>query len=326
MMRDVVIVCGGAGYIGSHVCKALHDVGYYPVVYDNLSGGYAQAVRWGMLEVGDLRDKETLFKVFERYKPTGVLMLAGLIAAGESVNKPLDYWDNNLCSLINIVEACLKYEVGDIVFSSTAAVYCQSEVRLSEDALIGPINPYGESKLASENFLKSCATAYGLKVVILRYFNAAGADVEAGLGEAHEPETHLIPLGIRATINKKPIRVFGSDYATKDGTCVRDYIHVKDLAVAHMKALEYLRKDGGEIVFNLGNAQGYSVLEVLSSISEHLRIPVKIDFVERRIGDPPILIADNEKAASILSWVPQYSDLQSIISSAVAWEKQQIKV
>lgn len=326
MMRDVIIVCGGAGYIGSHVCKALHDAGYYPVVYDNLSGGYASAVRWGALEVGDLRDKKSLSRVFERYKPAGVLMLAGLIAAGESVTKPLEYWDNNFHSLINLVEACIKFEVRNVVFSSTAAVYHHDEKPLSEEAKIGPINPYGESKLASELFLKSCIAAYGLKVVILRYFNAAGADVESGLGEAHEPETHLIPLGIRAILSGESFRVFGNDYSTEDGTCVRDYIHVKDLAIAHVKALEYLLGGGREVVFNLGNARGYSVLEVLYAIGKQLNLPVEPDFVGRRVGDPPSLVAKNEKAATILSWVPKYSDLQSIISSAVAWEQHQMKV
>ena len=316
-----ILVVGGAGYIGSHACKALAAAGYEPVVYDNLVAGHEWAVKWGPLERGDLLDRARLDDVIARHAPAGAMHFASLINVGDSVHRPGLYWRNNVAGTINLCDAAAEAGIGAMVFSSTCAVYAPSDApTLTEDLPIGPINPYGSTKRAIETMLDDFETAFGLRSVVLRYFNAAGADADGGIGEAHDPETHLIPLALAAVAGDRgPLRIFGTDYPTPDGTCVRDYIHVSDLADAHVLALRRLLAGGGSDVFNLGAGRGHSVREVLAAVAKAAGAPVPAEEDERRAGDAVRLVADISHARKVLGWAPRHSSLDRIVETAWAW-------
>ncbi|MEE8294671.1 MAG: UDP-glucose 4-epimerase GalE [Sphingomonadales bacterium] len=322
-MSRNILVLGGAGYVGSHTCKALSEAGYNPVVYDNLSQGFEWAVRWGPLEVGDARAEARLREVFAKYQPAALFHFAGFIAVGESVQKPDLYYDNNINGLLSVLKIAREFEVKNMVFSSSAAIYGNPEkTPIPEDHPKKILNPYAATKYMSELMLGDYDKAFGFGSVSLRYFNAAGADANGEAGEAHEPETHLIPLAFRALYDPGfTLSVFGSDYDTADGTAVRDYVHVTDLADAHVRALKYLEKGGASAAFNLGSGKGYSVREIIKTIEEVAGKPLRSKEAPRRAGDPAILVADIKKAEKVLGWVPNYSDLETIIKTADAWEK-----
>ena len=320
-MSQAVLVTGGAGYIGSHACKALAGAGFQPVVFDNLSRGHREAVRWGPLVEGDLADRQRLCAALIEHKVEAVMHFAAYAYVGESVTDPALYYRNNLGGTLSLLEAMRKAGVGEIVFSSTCATYgIPHGVPIREDAPQRPVNPYGETKLAIERALHWYAAAYGLRSVSLRYFNAAGADPEGEIGEHHEPETHLVPLVLQAALGHGPhIEIYGTDYPTPDGTAIRDYVHVCDLAIAHLRALERLRGGGGSAAVNLGTGQGHSVREVIAAaeLASGRKVPARA--APRRPGDPPALVADPSLAGEILGWHPQHSDLDTIIRTSLAW-------
>ncbi|RDD61318.1 UDP-glucose 4-epimerase GalE [Ferruginivarius sediminum] len=320
-MAERVLVTGGAGYVGSHACKALAGAGYEPICLDDLSGGHTWAVKWGPLERANLMDEGAVDAVMARYRPSAVLHFAGLIAVGQSVREPGRYYRANVGTLLSLLDAMRRQGVGRIVFSSSAAVYGDPvEVPIPETHPLAPVNPYGASKRMCERILADCAAAGDVSAVSLRYFNAAAADPDSDIGEAHDPETHLIPLAIRAASEPGfTLRVFGDDYPTPDGTAVRDYIHVSDLADAHVAALRYLQAGGDTTALNLGTGQGHSVLEVLRAAGEVLGRPVKRTMAPRRDGDPPRLVADPSRARRILAWEPRYSELRTIVETAARW-------
>lgn len=317
-----VLVTGGAGYIGSHACKALALAGHEPVVYDSLEFGFRDFVKWGPIEEGNTLDTERLSSVIRDYKPDAVMHFAAYIAAGESVQFPGKYYRNNAAGTLSLLNAMRDNGVGRLVFSSTAAVYGNPiTTPIAEDHPLAPINPYAHSKLMVEQVLHDFAAAHGLRSVALRYFNAAGADPDGELGECHDPETHLIPLALRAALGEgKPLTIFGNDYETPDGTPIRDYIHVADLAAAHVAALDYLLQDGTPATANLGVGNGYSVHEVLTAVGNVLGRPVPTLDGPRRPGDPTELVADARKANALLSWTPTFKTLDGIIETAAAWE------
>ena len=320
-MSQAVLVTGGAGYIGSHACKALAGAGFQPVVFDNLSRGHREAVRWGPLVEGDLADRQRLCAALIEHKVEAVMHFAAYAYVGESVTDPALYYRNNLGGTLSLLEAMREAGVGEIVFSSTCATYgIPDGVPIREDAPQRPVNPYGETKLAIERALHWYAAAYGLRSVSLRYFNAAGADPEGEIGEHHEPETHLVPLVLQAALGHGPhIEIYGTDYPTPDGTAIRDYVHVCDLAIAHLRALERLRGGGGSAAVNLGTGQGHSVREVIAAaeLASGRKVPARA--APRRPGDPPALVADPSLAGEILGWHPQHSDLDTIIRTSLAW-------
>lgn len=322
-----VLICGGAGYIGSHMARALVEKGWEPVVFDNLSTGHHEAVRYDGVTLirGDLRDKQSLRRVFAEYSFDAVMHFAGMIAVGESVANPLLYYQNNVAGTLNLVEAMVESHVLRLVFSSTAAVYGNPQTeRITEEHPCAPLNPYGHSKLMVERILEDCGHAYGLRSVALRYFNAAGAHPSAELGEAHATETHLIPLCIRAAMGIGPeLKIFGNDYPTPDGTCIRDYIHVCDLVEAHVAALDFMDHAPGKHVFNLGNGNGFSVKEVLAAVEKVGGKSVPCSIAPRREGDAAILVADSSRARRELGWQPGYPDLETIVSHAWAWHEKQ---
>ena len=322
----VVLVTGGAGYIGSHACKALAAGGYEPVVYDDLSNGYAAAVRWGELEIGDVRDKSRLAEVVKKYRPESVIHFAGLIEVGRSVREPDVFWDHNLNGVATVLQVMRGAGIRRIVFSSTAACYGRPEAAplhmLSEDLPTMPINPYGDSKLAAERLISASSRAYGLEGVCLRYFNAAGADPQLEIGEAHQPETHLIPLAIEASLGLgSPLTIFGGDFPTRDGTCLRDYIHVADLARAHVLALEVRLGLENFMAINIGTGRGASVKEVVTAVGRATGRPTPYSMGPRREGDPAALVANPRLAGTVLGWSPAYTDLDTIIEHAVAWRR-----
>jgi UDP-arabinose 4-epimerase len=318
-----ILVVGGAGYIGSHACKALSEAGMQPVVLDDLSTGHDWAVKWGKLERCDIRDPDALAGVFRAHQPDAVLHFAGKINVGESVTRPEIYYDTNVTGTLSLLDAMRRSECRTLVFSSSCAVYGTPErMPLDETHPYGPINPYGSSKLIAETMMADFAHAYGLAYVILRYFNAAGAAWEAGIGEDHQPETHLIPLVLDAAMGRRSaITIFGEDYPTPDGTCVRDYIHVADLAEAHIRALAYLQDGGVSDAFNLGNGAGYSVRQVIDSTARVTGREVPITMGARRDGDPAELISDSSRAASILGWTPARSHIETQIEDAWRWHQ-----
>jgi UDP-arabinose 4-epimerase len=322
LMSQSILVTGGAGYVGSHACKALASAGYRPIVYDNLSRGHRQAVRWGPLVEGDLHDRPRLTAALRANEVTAVMHFAGLAYVGESVADPQIYYANNLGGTLALLEAMREAGVKQIVFSSTCAVYGVPErVPISETTAKAPLSPYGETKLAIERALHWYAAAYGMRYAALRYFNAAGADAEGEIGEDHEPETHLIPRILRAALGRgDPVEIYGTDYPTRDGTAIRDYIHVSDLAEAHLRALDYLAAGGDSIALNLGTGRGCSVREVIAAVERIGGRPVPQREAVRRPGDPPELVADPALARSRLGWQPCCSDLDTIISTALAWE------
>lgn len=317
---ETILVCGGAGYIGSCMTAQLVRNGFNVVVADNLSTGHASAVKSAELLTGDLRDADFLDGVFSGRHIDGVIDFAAFSQVGESVSRPLKYYENNIGSVVSLLSAMHRHEVSRLVFSSTAAIYGAPELQpISEDAPKTPTNPYGATKLAVEELLRWCALAYGIKYAALRYFNAAGADVTAGVGEAHLPETHLIPLVLRTAMDSgKELKIFGADYSTKDGTCVRDYVHVLDLCRAHLMALEHLAKGGESGAFNLGSGRGYSVREIIETAERVVGRKIPFSEAPRREGDPPVLIASNEKAGRMLGWKPEH-DLEDMLSDAWSW-------
>ncbi len=321
-----ILVTGGAGYIGSHICKALKAAGFNPITYDNLCSGNIKAVRWGEFEQGDIRDNEKLCAVIEKYKPFAIMHFASLIQVGDSVINPDNFYSNNVLGSFCLLEAARKNGIKHIVFSSTAAVYGFPDVELiKESSPLLPINPYGNTKLAMENMARDYETAYGMRHAILRYFNAAGADIDSEIGSAYKRDTHLIPLLMQVASGKMPqIKIFGTDYDTKDGSAIRDYIHVSDLADAHIRALEYIIENDKSITLNLGTNKGHSVKEVIECAREITKEPIKAAKCARRAGDPAILVADATKAKDMLDWYPKYSDLKTIISSAWKWKQKQI--
>lgn len=318
-----VLVCGGAGYIGSHTVAELLSRGEDVVIADNLQKGHREAVLGGKLMVGDLRDNEFMDKVFTENEIDAVIQFAADSLVGESVGDPLKYYNNNVVSTLCLLTKMKEYGVDKIVFSSTAATYGEPmNVPIMETDPTIPTNPYGETKLAVEKALRWCYEAYDIKYTALRYFNAAGAHISGKIGEDHNPESHLIPIILQAALGKREcITIFGDDYNTEDGTCVRDYIHVTDLADAHILALDKMRKDGKSNIYNLGNGNGFSVKEVVEIAREVTGVDIKAELGERRPGDPAILVASSEKAKKELNWQPKYNDLGTIIETAWKWHK-----
>jgi UDP-glucose 4-epimerase/UDP-arabinose 4-epimerase len=319
------LVTGGAGYIGAHTAKALAERGFTPVVYDNLSTGFREAVRWGPFVHGDIRDRAALGEAIETYGVRAVIHFAGLIEVGRSVARPDLFWEVNVAGTTALLGVMRERGVGRLVFSSSAAVYGQGGrgplETIGEGAPKAPASPYGDTKLAAEWMIKAQCRAYGLSAVALRYFNAAGADPSGSIGEAHEPETHLIPLAIAAALGDgQPLTVFGRDFETPDGTCLRDYIHVNDLAAAHVAALEADLAGGAFEAINVGTGRGHSVLEVVETIVRVAGRPVPHSFGARRAGDPPSLVADPGRAYERLSWRPKRSSLETIVADALRWE------
>ncbi|MFH1727648.1 MAG: UDP-glucose 4-epimerase GalE [Pseudomonadota bacterium] len=316
-----VLVTGGAGYIGSHACKELAKQGYKVVVFDNLVYGHEAFVKWSEFEKGDLLDSERINNVIKKHKPDAVMHFAAYAYVGESVTDPAKYYENNVVGTFNLLNACKNNNIKYFVFSSTCATYgMPNTIPIPEDHTQNPINPYGQTKLTVEKMLADFDVAYGLKSAALRYFNAAGADPESEIGEDHNPETHLIPLVLDAASGKRAsITIFGDDYNTEDGTCIRDYIHVTDLADAHVKALEYIKKENKSCHFNLGNGLGYSVKEVIEAAKKVTGKEINIVQGARRPGDPDILVGSSEKAKSLLSWKPQYFEIETILEHAWKW-------
>lgn len=320
-MKNILVI-GGAGYIGSHVVKRLKAQGYSPVVLDNLSQGFKQAVDKKIPFVkGDLADKTLLKKVFKKYKIEAVMHFAAFIEVGESVKNPAKYYQNNLAKVLNLLDSMLENNVKYFIFSSTAATFGNPLTKtISETHPQNPINPYGQTKLFVEKVLKDYDKAYRLKSAVLRYFNASGADKSAQIGEAHKNETHLIPLVLQTALGKrKEIKIFGTDYPTPDGTCIRDYVHVEDLARAHILALEYILKTGKSEDFNLGSSKGASVLEIIKKVQKITGKTFKVVKDKRRPGDPAVLIASSKKAKKILNWQTTYG-INEIIKTAYEWE------
>ena len=318
-----ILVAGGAGYIGSHACKALSQAGYTPVAYDNLVYGHESAVKWGPFVQGDVNDRQRLDQVIEKYRPTAVMHFAAYAYVGESVEDPGKYYRNNVAGTLTLLEALRDFGVDKFIFSSSCATYGMPEtIPISEEHVQAPINPYGQSKLMIEQMLKDFDAAYGLKSVSLRYFNAAGADPDGEIGEDHDPETHLIPLVLNVAAGVSPhITVFGDDYETEDGTCIRDYIHVTDLADAHVKALSYLERGGCTTAYNLGNEKGFSVREVIDCANQITGKEITVVIGARRAGDPPRLVGDAQRIRDELSWKPQHTDLETIIKTAWEWHE-----
>lgn len=320
----MILVVGGAGYIGSHTNKLLNRHGYQTVVFDNLSTGHREFVKWGEYFEGDLEHPDHLRLCFEKYPIDAVMHFSAFINVGESVVDPGKYYRNNVVNAINLLDAMRDFNVKYFIFSSTAATFGNPvEIPLTESHPQQPINPYGHSKLMIEQVLDDYDAAYGIRSIVLRYFNAAGADPDGEIGERHHPETHLIPLTIHAALGKREdIKIFGTDYDTEDGTCVRDYIHVNDLAGAHIQGLEYLRKSDSSASFNLGNNKGYSVREVIDKVRQVSGREFKVTEDPRRDGDPPVLIASSDKAQATLGWKPSFDDIDTIIETAWRWHEK----
>ena len=319
---STIFVTGGAGYIGSHVVKELVRRGHQPIVYDNLQSGHRKAVKGGLFTQGDLADSAKLEEIFQAYPVDAVMHFAADSLVGESVLKPLKYFNNNVKNGIQLLEVANKYNIKKFVFSSSAAVYGEpGQVPIKEEHACAPTNPYGETKWIFERALRSFHGAGMLDYISLRYFNAAGADPNGELGEDHFPETHLIPIGLRAALSGEPIPIFGTDYGTPDGTCIRDYIHVTDLALAHILALEELEKEGASGIYNLGNGNGFSVRQVIEMIGKVTGVKIKTAESPRRPGDPAQLVASSEKIKAELAWDPEYPSLETIVETAWQWHR-----
>jgi len=322
---DRILVTGGAGYIGSHVVKALGEQGVPVVVLDNLSTGHREAVLAGELVEGDLADAVMLDRVFEQYRPVAVMHFAAFIEVGESVRDPLKYYHNNAANAVNLLSAMQRHGVENFIFSSTAAVYGIPEsMPIRETAPIRPINPYGQAKVFVEKVLEDAAGTGRMQYVSLRYFNAAGADPGGRIGEQHHPESHLIPLTLKAAKGtRKSITIFGTDYPTPDRTCIRDYVHVTDLADAHLLALDHLLRKGGSRAFNCGYGHGFSVREVIDAARRVTAVDIPVETAAHRPGDPPSLVADSSALRRELGWEPRHDNLEYIIRTAWEWEKKQ---
>ena len=315
-----VLVTGGAGYIGSQTCKALARAGHTPIAFDDLSQGRAAFARWGPLVRGDVLDAAALDQAFQKFRPGAALHFAGRSIASESVAEHGAYWRNNVGATVTLVDAMRRHRVPVLVFSSSASVYgTQTRQPISESAAGVPASPYGSTKLAAETVIREFGAAFGMRWIALRYFNAAGADSDGEVGEVHDPETHVIPLAIRAVRGGPPFRVFGTDYPTADGTAIRDYVHVEDLADAHVAALEVLLNGGGNGAINLGAGRGHSVRQVLAAVAATAGAAVPADDADRRPGDPPQLVADIALAARRLRWRPARSSIGDIVRTAWAW-------
>lgn len=315
-----VLVTGGAGFIGSHVCKRLAAAGYQPIVLDNLSRGFRSSVKWGPLEVADIGDGVRVREILGRYRPVGVMHFSAFTSVGESVQQPALYYSNNVGATAVLLQAVIEHGALPFVFSSTAAIYGNpASVPVDEDHPHRPINPYGRSKLYVEHMLADANQASGLPWVALRYFNAAGSDPDGEIGERHDPETHLIPIIVRAALTGSTVSIFGDDYDTPDGTCIRDYIHVNDLADAHILALKYLVGGGKSCGINLANSKGFSVKEVLATVERVCGRSVAVKIGPRRPGDPAVLIGKTERAKELLGWSPKRSDLELQVRDAWNW-------
>lgn len=320
-----ILVTGGAGYIGSHFVKQLLKIGYNAVVLDNLSRGHKESVPANVnLEIVDLKDYKSTKTIFNKYKFDAVVHFAAYAYVGESVENPELYYTNNLIGTMNLLKAVKESGINKFVFSSTCSLYGNPlKVPISENESVKPINPYAHSKQMIENILKDYSEAYGINYVALRYFNAAGADPEGDIGESHDPEPHLIPITLQVALGKREkVYIFGNDYDTPDGTCLRDYIHINDLADAHIKALEYLNNGGSSDIFNLGTGNGNSVLEIIRTAEKIIGEKIKFEITDRRAGDPAVLVADNKKAKQVLDWQPEFN-LEKIISTAWNWHSNQ---
>ncbi|MEI1250176.1 UDP-glucose 4-epimerase GalE [Rhizobium aouanii] len=317
-MPRYILVTGGAGFIGSHICKALSRAGMIPVTYDNLSTGHADSVRWGPLIRAELADAATLRRTLAEFSPDCVIHCGANAYVGESVDMPRKYYRNNVVGSLILLEACLDQDIDRIVFSSSCATYgVPASLPIREESPQHPVNPYGRTKLIFEMALEDFAAAYGIRYAALRYFNAAGADPDGELAERHQPETHLIPRALLAAAGRlERLDIFGTDYATEDGTCVRDYIHVSDLAQAHLAAVNHLMADGGSLSVNLGSGRGTSVREILQAIHRASGCEVPVRYCARRIGDPPILFANTARAQAELGFAPVLSDIDTIIRTA----------
>lgn len=322
MMMNILVV-GGAGYIGSHMCKHLSRQGYNPIVLDNLVCGHRQAVKWGTFFEGSMGDSDLLCKIFSDFRIVAVMHFAAFCYVGESVTEPAKYYQNNVSNTISLLDVMIKEKVSNFIFSSSCATYGEPvEIPIQETHPLRPISPYGRTKLMVEQILKDFTVGYGLKSVSLRYFNAAGADPDGDLGEDHDPETHLIPLVLQTALGQRPcIHIFGDDYPTKDGTCIRDYIHIEDLVQAHLLALERLLNGLPGGAYNLGNGEGYSVREVIEIAKNVTGKPIPVKVGKRRPGDPAILVGSSEKASRELGWRPRFPELEAIIETAWNWHK-----
>ncbi len=319
-----ILVAGGAGYIGSHVCKALYEAGFSPVTYDNLCSGNEAAVKWGPFEKGDIRDPARLAEVMKKYRPVAVMHFAALIQVGDSVENPATYYDNNVFGSYCLLEQARIHNIQNMVFSSTAAVYGNPQSNLiDEDHPLNPVNPYGHTKLAMENMIRDYAAAYSLQYAILRYFNAAGADPQGETGTAYKKDTHIIPLLMQTACgDRESISIFGEDYPTRDGTAIRDYIHVSDLADAHVRALKHLLAGKGSLTLNLGTSAGFSVRQVLETARQVTGQEIKAEKNPRRTGDPTVLVANADAARSVLGWQPVLSELSIIVDTAWTWQQK----
>lgn len=311
-----IFITGGAGFIGSHTCKLLHQLGIETLVYDNLSTGFRENVKWSELIEGDIRDEILLTRTLQAFKPDGIIHFAASAYVGESVADPMKYFSNNVAGSITLLKSMESSDVRNLVFSSTCATYGNPiQIPISENHPQNPVNPYGLSKLIVEQILTSLAKHKKINFIGLRYFNAAGADISGELHEMHNPETHLIPLAINSAMSNYKLKVFGDDYETSDGTAVRDYIHVQDLAEAHLKAL-YALETENNLFLNIGTGRGYSVLEILDAM-KRIGLNPNYEVSKRRHGDPAILVADSNRAKEMLTWEPRYSDIDTIIKSSI---------
>lgn len=319
-----VIVTGGAGYIGAHACKALRSAGYTPVTYDNLSRGHKEAVKWGPLEAGDLVDINRLTHVLTKYQPVAVMHFAALAYVAESVVEPQSYYWNNFYGSLCLLESMRKADVRKIIFSSTCATYgIPMTIPIAENQVQQPINPYGRTKFAVERMIEDYVTAFDFQHTTFRYFNAAGADIDLDVGEVHFPEPHLIPNALNAASSRgKALQVFGHDYPTADGTCIRDFVHVSDIADAHVLGLLQLTETPKSAYYNLGNDKGHSVLEVITEVEHVTGRQLRVEKLPNRPGDPPILVADSTLVRKELAWSPRYPDLGQMVATAWQWHKK----
>ena len=326
-MKGTVLVTGGAGYVGAHLNKYLNQRRYKTVVLDSLERGHKEFVKWGTFIEGEVGDRSLLNQLFADFDIDSVIHLAAYAYVGESVSQPIRYWKNNVSETLTLLESCVEFDIRKIILSSTCATYGQPQkLPITEDHPQKPINPYGSTKLAIELMLKDLSAAHGMKYFILRYFNAAGADPNGEIGERHKPETHLIPIILEAILNEeKTVPGYGVDYETADGTCVRDYVHVMDLADAHFRALQYLERGGDNQECNLGLGQGFSVNEVIQSAERVTGCKIVGCKAPKRAGDPPVLIADSMAVRRILGWKPQFTSLDSIIKTAWDWHRSEKK-
>jgi len=322
-MTEILIV-GGAGYIGSHMGKYLHNKGLKPIVLDNLSLGHEEAVKWGPLYKGELNDEKLLSEIFHKHDIQAVMHFAAFCYVGESVTEPLKYYQNNVAATLGLLSSMHDHGVNKLIFSSSCATYGEPEtLPITEEQEQHPINPYGRTKLMMENILDDLDVAHGMKSVCLRYFNAAGADPEGELGEDHSPETHLLPLILRTALGLQgALTVFGDNYPTADGTCIRDYIHITDLAQAHYLALAHLLDGGDSKKYNLGNGNGYSILDAINTACRVTGRTINYDFAERRAGDPAVLVGSAEKVMKELGWKPEFNTLETILETAWNWHKR----